>query len=91
MNLSVRKPLSRLAFAALLAASSAAVAAGSYTATASSSGLTEQEAVANVSRELVAYCQGNGDRAGAVTVIGIHPDPYNYVLFAEASIVCHRQ
>lgn len=87
MNLHVRKSISAFAIAALLA-SSAALAADSYTLSASHFDFTPEDAIARVSQELVEACQGRGDIAGEVTVNQISRDPY--VFFADATIVCHR-
>ncbi|MET4729151.1 hypothetical protein ABIE09_002964 [Lysobacter enzymogenes] len=87
MNSHVRKSIPAFAIAALLA-SSAALAADTYTLTGSHFDFTPEDAVARISQELVEACENRGDVAGAVTVNSITRDPYVY--FAEATIVCHR-
>lgn len=87
MNARLRTSIPAFAVVALLASASA-LAADSYTLTASHFGFTEEDAVARVSQELVEACERRGDVAGQVTVNQIARDPYVY--FAEATIVCHR-
>lgn len=89
MNAYVRKSIPSFAIAALLASASA-LAADSYTLTASNFDFTPEDAIARVTNDLVDGCQSRGDVAGAVTVNEVVRDTPYPVYFADATIVCHR-